>query len=378
MKILIKAGIVFTKDGPLKDVYLGMNDGRVEAISRKEIEEYEDAELSIGGEDRLVSQGFLTTQTFLQLYPFRYRIFSGRSNANDIVSEMTDRDAYYFALLGAYHLLRSGVTSAVVTEPFVENVARAVRTVGLRPIVTAEVNCIWSKGDWKRNFQSLYAKWKSKDNSGIVLKLCDEAEAEEVFAISKEYKIPVLVERTVDLTKIKAELSPYIIALGGGSRKDLEAIQKNSLRLSFTPSLEVSRFPLSSYKPSISLDLTPKFDIRDELSIATSRLLLTAEESLKAVTEWGYSQLNIVESLSVGSNVDLVIFQANEPPSYPIDKEMPFESLIYSSYNLETVIVNGEAVLDGGLPLNVGGKDINEANEKVKEFDERRNVMEKS
>lgn len=374
MKILIRAGIAFTKGGPVSDVYIGMNDGKIEAISKKEPEDYEDAELSIGGDTRLVAQGFITTHSFIQLYPFRYRIFSGKVNANDIVSEMTEKDAYHFALLGAYHLLRSGVTSVVVTEPFVEHVARAVRTVGLRPIVTAEVNCNWSKGDWKRNFQSLYSKWKSKDSSGIVIKLCDEAEAEEVFAISRDYGIPVLVERTIDLSKLKGELSPHIIALGGGARKDLEIIRKNSLKLSFTPTLEVCKFPLSAYRPSIALDLTPSFDIRDELGIAVSRLLLTAEEAVKAVTEWGYSQLNIAESLDVGNITDLIIFNINEPPSYPIDREMPFESLIFSSYNLETVIINGEAILDGGLPLNVGGKDISEANEVVKEFDERRNM----
>ncbi|AWR96610.2 amidohydrolase [Acidianus sulfidivorans JP7] len=375
MKILIKAGIAFTKDGPVNNVNIGMSDGKIEAISEKEIEDYYDAELSIGGENRLVSQGFVTTQTFLQLYPFRYRIFSGKANANDIVSTLSEKDVYYFSLLGAYHLLRSGITTSVITEPFVEHAARAMKLVGLKPIITAEVNCNWSKGDWKRNFQSLYSKWRSKDNSGIVLKLCDESEADEVFALSREYKIPVIVERTVNLSNIKeGDLSPYIIALGGGSRKDLEIIQKNSLRLSFTPSLEVCKFTLGSYKPSISLDLTPKFDIRNELSISTSRLLLTAEEAVKSVTEWGYSQLNLNSSLSVGNTADLVIFQADEPPSYPLDREMPFESLIFSSYNLETVIIDGEAVLDGGLPLNVGEKDISEANEKVKEFDERRKM----
>jgi cytosine/adenosine deaminase-related metal-dependent hydrolase len=368
LKILIKAGIAFLKDSsPVPNAYIGVNDGKIEAISKRELEEYDDAELIVGGFDRLVSPGFVTTQSFIQLYPFRYRIFSGKTNPNDLISTMTSKDAYYFSLLGAYHLLRSGITTVVVTEPFVEQVARAVKTVGLRPIVSAEIGCNWIKGDWKKNFESLYSKWISKDESGIVLKLCDEDEAEEAMAISNEYKLPILVDRNVNLKRIN-NISPYTIALGGGSRKDLEKIRKNNLNLAFTPSLEVCKFTLGAYKPSISIDLTPKFDIRNEMGIATSRLLLTAEEAFKAVTDWGYSQLKISGGISVGNTTDILIFEVNEPPSYPIDKEAPYESLIYSSYSLETVIINGEAVLDGGVPLNVGTKDIEEANRKVEEI----------
>jgi len=38
--------------------------------------------------------------------------------------------------------------------------------------------------------------------------------------------------------------------------------------VAFTPSFEVSKFPLSQYDPAISLDLTPKYDIRHEMSVA--------------------------------------------------------------------------------------------------------------
>lgn len=147
----------------------------------------------------------------------------------------------------------------------------------------------------------------------------------------------------------------------------MEKISKNDLNLAFNPSSEVCKFFLGAHKPSISID-KPKFDIRNEMGIATSRLLLTAEEAFKAVTDCGYSQLKISWGISVGNTTDILIFEVNEPPSYPIDKEAQYESLIYSSYSLETVIINGEAVLDEGVPLNVGTKDIEEANRKVEEI----------
>lgn len=75
---------------------------------------------------------------------------------------MTSKDASYFSFLGAYHLLRSGISTVVVTEPYVEQAARAVKTVRLRPIVSAEIGCNWIKEYWKKNFVSLYSKLISK------------------------------------------------------------------------------------------------------------------------------------------------------------------------------------------------------------------------
>ncbi len=376
MKVLVKAGLVFTKDLPLRDVYIGINNEKIEVISKDEPEDYDDAELSIGGLDRLVSPGFISIQTFLSLYPFRYRIFSGKLNANDIVSVMDEKDVYYFSLLAGYHLLKTGITKIITADPKPEHAARALTTIGLKPIIAVSVGCNWGSSDWKREFKALYSRWSTKEENRVIIKLCDEEDAEEVFGISNEYKIPVLVDRSVNLSRFK-EIPRNTIALGGGSRKDLEVIRKENLGLSFTPSYEICKFTLGSYMPSISLDSTPGYDIRTEMGIATSRLLLTSEEAFRSATIWGYKQVGIEEGIERGSLTDLIIFEVNEPPSYPLDKESPFESIIYSSYNLETAIVGGEAILDGGVPLNIEIKDLEEANRRVEEIDGKHRNMEK-
>ncbi|EZQ10849.1 MULTISPECIES: amidohydrolase [Acidianus] len=372
MKVLIKSGLAFVEGSPIKNVNIGINEGRIEVISRNQIEEYNDAELVISGNDRIVSPGFIVAQSFIQFYPLRYRIFSGKININELISSMDSNIAYHFSLLGAYHLLKSGVTTVLVTGPFVDSAARAVKQVGLKPIVAVGVGCYWDKGDWKKNFISMKERWGNSDSQGVVLKLCDENYVEEVFHVAKEFNSIVLLDRTVDLRGIKAENYPRLVGLGGGSRKDLEVIKNARGSISFIPSFEVSRFPLGSFKPSISIDLVPSFDIRSEMMSATTRLLLTAEEAFKASTEWGYLQLGIEGGiLSVGKSSDIIIFQANEPPAYPMDIRSPYETLIFSSDNLETVIRDGEAILDGGVSLNIGSKDIDEASEKVEEIDKR-------
>ncbi|MEM0018482.1 MULTISPECIES: amidohydrolase [Metallosphaera] len=367
LKISIKAGIAYGKTGVLRDVHLGIDGSKLVAMTKEEPEDFEDAELVLGGRDRIVSPGLISTHTILSLYPFRYSIVSGKRNANEIVSSMTQSDAYHFAILGAYHLLRVGVTSAVTADPYPESVARAMIKVGIRPIIAVNVGCSWGPSDWKREFKVLREKW-SGGETRVVLKVCSDDDLDEVIALSNEFKVPVLVDRSVSLS---GNTPNKVIALGGGSRGDLSVIRQRGFGLSFLPSVEVCKFTLGSYSPSIALDLSLRYDPRAELGFAVSRLLLTPDEAFKSATLWGYNQLLMNYPLEIGSTSDLVIYQVNEPPFYPLDLTSPYETLLFSTGVPETVIVGGEPVLDGTVPLNVGSKDIEEVQEIINEFGER-------
>jgi len=368
MKTVIRAGIALGAGKPLRKVYVGLQDSKIDVVSHDELTGYEDAELDIGGWDRIVSPGFITIHTYLSLYPFRFRIFTGRENANLLLSTFSSNDSYYFALLGAYHLLKQGVTTVGFSGNHLDIVARAVSEVGLRPIIIVSVGCSNSPSDWEKEFRTLFNRWSHKGANNVILKVCDQSLLRDAFELAKENEIAVLVDNKVYLT----EDIDYdqIIGLGGGSRLDLDVIRKKRFKLSFTPSYEVSKFPLSEYKPSVSLDLVPSFDIRHELAYTSTRLLLTAEEAFHSMTDWGYSQLKMNSGvLNSGYTADLVIFQYSEPPAFPLDIVSPYETLMFSSYSLETVIVNGEPVLDGGLPLNVGLKDVEEGVRRLEEID---------
>lgn len=373
MKSIIRAGIALGADNPLKNVYIGVNESKIDVVSNEEPAGYEDAELNIGGWDRLVSPGFISIHTFITLYPFRYRIFYGKVNANDMLSTITNNDAYHLAILGAYHLLRSGITTVVFSDKYSDSVARAISNVGLKPIIAIPSGCNNSPDDWEREFKSMYSRWSYSGSNNVILKVCDHTKAKEVFEIAKEYNVAVLVERTVNLSEFKKEdLPKTVIALGGGSRVDLSYVKKNGLYLAFTPSFEISKFPLSEYKPSLSLDLVPSYDIRQEIAFASTRLMLTPEEAFRSVTLWGHKQLGINSGyLGVNADADIAIFEYREPPAFPLDYLSPYESLIFSGYSIETVFVNGESVLDGGVPLNVGLKDVEEGLKRVEEIDKK-------
>ncbi|WP_256202552.1 amidohydrolase family protein [Sulfuracidifex tepidarius] len=286
MQILLKSGVTIGSDKPMRNANVGIEDGIIKGVSTKELEGFEYPDLEVGGKNRLVSPAMVVMNSFLYLYPFRYRVFTGKLNPQKVIDLMSSNDVYYFALAGAYHLLKRGVGTVVFSGPHLDLTARAVSEVGIRPVLAVTVD---GENDWEKEFSTLYNRWSSGDENRVILRLCDQESVRDVLDVSRNYHIQVLVDRDVDLSN--ADLTgTQVIGLGGGSRKDLNKLA-NSGSLSWTPSFEVSNFPLSKYKPSLSLDLTPSFDPLFELKLAVTRLLLVPEEAFNSATLWGYSQL---------------------------------------------------------------------------------------
>ena len=95
--------------------------------------------------------------------------------------------------MGAYHLLKTGVTTVVTSGPYLDMIARAISEVGIKPILAVGVDCPDSKEDWKREFIALYNRWSSKNENRVILRLCSNEYYKEVFEISQQYNLPVLV-----------------------------------------------------------------------------------------------------------------------------------------------------------------------------------------
>jgi cytosine/adenosine deaminase-related metal-dependent hydrolase len=370
MKAFVRGSLIIgIKNGGTTSGYVGIEGGRITSVTSERPEDYETAELIVGGENRIVSPAFITTAT-LSLYPFRYRVYSGKLNLRDLVSVMSANDAYSFSLAASYHLLKNGVVSVVITDPFVEQAARAATVVGLRPILVVPAGCYSMEKDWESTFSVLSNRWSSP-GSKVFVRVCDQDLLKDTLELARESGTKVLAERTVELSSLSKEEVKNLIALGGGSRSDIEFVKKMRIPLSFTPSLEVSVFPLSTLHPSIAVDLTPSYNPVIEAGYAVSRLLLTSEDAFFSLTKWGYEQASIDGGVIERSKVaDIAVFEYNEPPSFPLDYETPWDDVIFASFDhVETVFEGGEVILDGGVPLNVGEKDLEKALERMRGMD---------
>ncbi|MEM3244654.1 MAG: amidohydrolase, partial [Metallosphaera sp.] len=72
MRIQINAGLAFERSSVLRNVSIYIEGSKVVSISKSRDEEgFEDVELVLGGRERIVSPGFVSTHTLLSLYPFR-------------------------------------------------------------------------------------------------------------------------------------------------------------------------------------------------------------------------------------------------------------------------------------------------------------------
>ena len=374
MKLTVRADAFVDFKEVLRPSKLVIEEGKIKG-SVKPDEEVEEVELELGGRGRISTPAFVSLHTYMSLYPFRFGIFSGHRNATDLLSVMTENDAYHFALLSAYHLAKSGVSAVAFSEPFGDTVARAVTEVGLRPYIIVGAGCWESKSDWKSEFKVLFQRWSSYGRKDVMVKVCETEELDEAVGVAKEAGTTVILDRTVPIHIVEKKGligEVPLLALGGGARSDIDLVKKYKIPLAFTPTYEISKFPLSEYDPALTLDLSPRYDIFHELSIATSRLILKPDEALKAGTFRGFQLLGLEAGVfEIGKEADLVVFEFREPPNFPFDNLVPYETVIFGSHSVETLVVKGEPVVDGGVPINVGLSHVEKALEKVREVDER-------
>jgi len=364
MKAVIKAELVVDPNYALSDGFVGVDGNNVVYIGKQEPEGFDDAELVVGGEGRLLRPGFTAFEIYPVLFPFRYRIPTGKVNVNVVTSSMSRTDAFYFSLMAGYKLLREGVTTAVIDGPFIDQAGRALRSLGLRVVLVAHVGC--EREEWG-TYSSLRERWSS-DGTSIAVKVCGQRELTESAELAASENHTLLVSREVELREINVS-GRRTVALGGGSRGDIDFIKSKGLGITFVPSYEVYRFSLGELKPSISIESSPQISALHEASVAISRYLLKVDEAFNSLTSWGYEQLGVKGGvIEQGKLADLVVVNLGEYMRYPLDTKAPRETAIFSESDAETVLVGGEVVMDGGVPIGGDPGDLEKAEERMREF----------
>jgi hypothetical protein len=163
-----------------------------------------------------------------------------------------------------------------------------------------------------------------------------------------------------------------LIALGGGVRKDLNIIRRMGGRIAITPSQEIYQFSFDEYEPGLALENSSAFNLTFEMQVAISRLLLSPENAIKASSEWGFSSLGLsAGAIKKKSIADIVVLECSKPPCAPIDKDSIIEQSIFGGNAIETVIVGGNVIVDGGEALYIGSKIIQEARSRLEELEKK-------
>lgn len=344
-KALIGSGFVFSSDG------------RITAVSEGEPpEELRYPELLITGKERLVMPGFSTAYTNLSLYPLRYgRNLTDLSVGLDYLRKLARTDMYFLASMGLAELISRGVTSALVVDIYLDEVARAVSDLGFSAVLAPPLNCGLDEFAPDNELKLLLNRWHGKvEGVSAGVAVCGEL-SEKALALAKEHGLKVFV--------IGGEVEEH-------SPEGVEVLYINPARGSGE---RVIRWgdQLSRWQPGegLGIGVRPSYSMIDVVREVVHRTSKHPLDVLYAATVRNPSLIGLsgIGPIEQGLKTNLVMLDASEPPGWPLPRNLDEVSRAVTEGNLEveTVILNDEILVDSGETLTVGSDIITKAKKRL-------------
>ncbi len=276
-------------------------------------------EAVLGGRDSIVSLPF---SNILIDIPGSLTKYSRK----DVLVEntMSNRDYYLVAALAFSTLLSSGVGLAIITTPRVEPVCRAALEAGLRSIVLLSSKGYDDPEDALRELEKLEERLVKKKFLRLGLEIKDGAQTNN------------MVKEAVQRGLVLLDNSKKIILADG---------REYSL---YTPLKQSSLYSTSSGNKGPVI-----LDARDWITIdprSFSYILLSNGMSIDSVLNIHFSPRNLLDlslRLDRGSEADLLVVSSRKPPVRVLISEEGALAALATDAFVETLIVNGEILVDG-------------------------------
>ncbi|MEM2005938.1 MAG: hypothetical protein QW705_02530 [Zestosphaera sp.] len=361
VKILINGASILTfsiKEKTLIDEgFIFSDEGRVVAVGEGEPpEELRYPELLIAGRERLVMPGFSTAFTSLSLYPLRYRRYVADLSAGlDYLRKLTRTDMYFLASMGLAELISRGVTSALVVDVYLDEVARAAHDLGFSTVLAPPLNCGLDEFTPDNELKLLLNRWHGKvEGVSAGVAVCYEL-SEKALTLAREYGLRVFV--------IGGEIEDHQV-------KGVEVIYVNPVRGSGE---RVIRWgdQLDRWQPGegLGVGVRPSYSMVDVVREVVHRTSKHPLDVLYAATVRNplLMGLTSVGPLEEGVKTNLVMLDASEPPGWPLPRSLDEVTRAVTEGNLkvETVILDDEILVDGGETLTVGSDVITKAKKRL-------------
>ena len=356
VKILIKDATIFTlssrHDLLIDRGYVFIKDGTIAGVGKGEPpEDLQYPELLINGSGRLVMPGLSSAITSVTLYPLRYRL-GGISwcEVGDYLSVLTRTDVYYLAALTFVELVARGVSSVMVTDIYLDNVARAASDVGIYATLAVPFDCGIKDFNPESELKLLINRWHGKVEGIKAAILTCREDNEKVYSLAKELGIKVFVLKPPSTKVLKYGNVVCINPAEGGG-------------------VGVVRFgdDLSRWAPDegLGIGVRPSYSMLDvvrEVAWRTGKhpLDVLVSSTLINTSLIGFDGLGAID---VGSRANIVMFNMSEPPGWPIPSNINsiVKAVVEGDLRVESLIVNDDVVVDAGETLNVGADLIKKA-----------------
>lgn len=346
VRILLRDAIVL-KGRALKPIegYIYVEDNKVKHVGVGEVkEEHEIAELYITAKEKIVLPGTITPATWVSLYPFRLLLLSGKIHHYELLQVLGKDDVYHASILAGYELLKHGVTTiGILDQVHQDQVVRALFDVGFRVLVLVD--------PYVNDLLSTYNEWEDRDG---------------------RVKVYALVESSIDARKYSDIVGKdRIIAkpgrMIGGASIFIDPASTVSPERTIVTSMLIDKW-VDGCAPALGLSL--KYSMFDVARRLVLKGKTSSKNALIHVTVRGGEVMGLKDTgvIDRGYRADIVVINTSEPPGWPpipLDIGQFYDYILELDSRIETVVIDGEPVLDVGEPLNIGYEKVYKAKEKV-------------
>lgn len=352
VKILITNATIVTfsekHDLVINNGYIFINDGIIKAVGSGEVpEELQYPELLISGKGRLVIPGFSSGYTKVTIYPLRYLLTSlTKKKIYEYLSTLSRVDVYYSAILAFTDLLYKGITSLMVSDIYLDDIARAANDIGIPVVLASPINLDLRDYDPYHELKLIMQRWHGKVENifgavSIYGNLNEEVSLDEL----RGSKIFVIGPDNLEfLKKFNLDMVVAVDPLKEPP-KDLSIIRTYNTSDMWKP------FQGFGVGDSITYDI---FDILGRLlrlGHNSLDLLFSATSSTSSII--GLNTMNCIEE---GKKANIVVYSFTEPPSWPL---LPYveaiaNAIVGGRLRVESVIVGDNIIIDSGEILSVG------------------------
>ena len=353
VKVLISNATILTmstrKDLVIGKGYIFINNGVIESIGEGEPPpEYQYPELLINGEGRIVCPGFSSAFTSVTLYPLRYRVKDVNwGEVLDYISVLSRTDVYYIAALSFMEMISRGVTTALISDIFLDNIARAAHDVGINVTLAVPYNCGIKDFDPDNELRLLLGKWHERvEGIKAAVLYCGEPSLKWLKdMVSRNINI-YLFNSKLGLSDLPKELRSHIYFINPARYSGSNVIRYGDGLKLWRPEEGLG----IGVRPSYSM-----LSVIREVSIVTNKHPLDILHSAITVNN-ELIGFNDVGPIEVKCRANIVMFDTSEPPGWPalIDLESIVKAIVDGDLSIETVIMGNDILVDNKETLTVG------------------------
>lgn len=408
MDILLKNAQIVTlndNDDVIQEGSIGIRGNKIDYIGSSEQSLEAGYSKVIDCRGRTVMPGFVNAHNHLAMTMFRNYADDMKlmdwlfTKIFPIEDKLTDEAVYWGSLLAMVEMIKSGTTTFSDMYFFMENTARAASESGMRAVLSRGLQGESGEEELDNRLREnleLFDKYNNSSNGRIKVMLgphsvftCSEQYLRKVAGKSLEQGIPVQIHVSETKDEVKAciekhGISPvkYLDGLGLLNDRNVAAhcvvVDDDDIEILAASKVNVVHNPGSNMKLSSGVAPVVKMlgkginvclgtdgassnnnlDMLEEMRMATylqkvfteDPTALPVDEVMRMATARGARALGFenVGSLEVGKAADLIVLNTEKAHYYP--KYNIKSAIIYSgnSADVETVIIDGNLVMEGG------------------------------